>query len=58
MSTNQSLPKGGASRFNSSTQSLGMVISTSQVQDRGTQQAPILELWGANGVGSFNFITR
>ncbi len=29
-----------------------MVISTYQVQDRGVQQAPILGLWGANGVGS------
>jgi hypothetical protein len=52
MSTAQSLPKGGTSRFNLSTQSLDMVISTFQVQDRGTQQAPILGLWGANGVGS------
>jgi hypothetical protein len=52
MSTNQALPKGGTSRFNLSTQSLDMVISTFQVQDRGTQQAPILGLWGANGVGS------
>ena len=26
--------------------------STFQVQDRGIQQAPILGLWGANGVGS------
>jgi hypothetical protein len=52
MSTAQSLPKGGTSRFNLSTQSLDMVISTFQVQDRGTQHAPILGLWGANGVGS------
>jgi hypothetical protein len=52
MSTNQALPKGGTSRFNLSTQSLDMVISTFQVQDRGTQQAPILGLWGANGVGT------
>ena len=52
MSTAQSLPKGGTSRFNLSTQSLDMVISTFQVQDRGTQQAPILGLWGANGLGS------
>ncbi len=52
MSTAQSLPKGGTSRFNLSTQSLDMVISTFQVQDRGTQQASILGLWGANGVGS------
>jgi hypothetical protein len=50
MSTAQSLPKGGTSRFNLSTQSLDMVISTFQVQDRETQQAPILGLWGANGV--------
>ena len=52
MSTAQSLPKGGTSRFNLSTQSLDMVISTFQVQDRGTQQAPVLGLWGAAGVGS------
>ncbi len=52
MSTAQALPKGGTSRFNLSTLSLDMVISTYQVQDRGTQQAPILGLWGANGVGS------
>ena len=53
MSTSQSLPKRGTSRFNLSIQSLDMVLSTFQVQDRGTQQAPILGLWGANGVGSF-----
>ncbi len=29
-----------------------MVISTYQVQDRGTNQAPILGTWAANGVGS------
>jgi hypothetical protein len=54
MSTAQRLPKGGTSRFNLSTQSLDMVISIStfQVQDRGTQQAPILGLWVSNGVGS------
>ena len=52
MSTAQSLPKGGTSRFNLSTQSLDMVISTYQVQDRGTNQAPILGNWAANGVGS------
>ena len=52
MSTAQALPKGGTSRFNLSTQSLDMIISTFQVQDRGTQQAPILGLWGANGVGA------
>ena len=52
MSTAQALPKAGTSRFNLSTQSLDMVISTFQVQDRGTQQAPILGLWGANGVGA------
>ena len=63
MSTAQALPKGGTSRFNLSTQSLDMVISTYQVQDRGVQQAPILGLWGANGVGcvpgdsSFGFST-
>jgi hypothetical protein len=53
MSTAQALPKGGVSRFNLSTQSLDMVISTFQVQDRGTQQAPILGLWGANEVGLY-----
>jgi hypothetical protein len=52
MSTAQALPKGGTSRFNISTQSLDMVISTFQIQDRGTQQAPILGLWGTNGVGA------
>jgi hypothetical protein len=52
MSTAQALPKGGTSRFNLSTQSLDMVISTYQVQDRGTQQAPILGLWKSDGVGS------
>ena len=51
MGTNQGLPKGGTTRFNISTQSLDMVISTFQVQDRGTQQAPILGPWAANGVG-------
>jgi hypothetical protein len=44
MSTAQSLPKGGTCRCNLSTQSLDMVISTYQVQDRGTQQAPVLGL--------------
>ncbi len=29
-----------------------MAISTFQVQDSRTQQAPILGLWGTNGVGS------
>ena len=29
-----------------------MVISTFQVQDRGTQQAPILGPWGRDGVGT------
>ena len=52
MGTAQGLPKGGTTRFNISTQSLDMVISTFQVQDRGTQQAPILGLWSSNGVGS------
>ena len=50
LSTSQSLPKGGTARFNLSTQSLDMVISTYQVQDRGTNQLPILGPWGANGV--------
>ncbi len=45
--TAQGLPRGGTTRFNISTQSLDMVISTFQVQDRGTQQAPILGLWAA-----------
>ena len=42
MGVPQALPKGGTTRFNISTQSLDMVISTFQVQDRGTQQQPIL----------------
>ncbi|MEI6628856.1 MAG: hypothetical protein WCN27_05600, partial [Alphaproteobacteria bacterium] len=42
MGSQQSLPKGGTTRFNISTQSLDMVISTFQVQDRGINQAPIL----------------
>jgi hypothetical protein len=33
-------------------QSLDMVISTFQVQDRRTQRAPLLGLWASNGVGS------
>jgi hypothetical protein len=52
MSTAQSLPKGGTSSFNLSTQSLGMVILTFQVQDRGAQQEPVLGLWSVAGVGS------
>jgi len=52
MSSSQALSKGGTCRLNLSTQSLDMVISTFQVQDRGTQQAPILGLWSANGVGA------
>ena len=48
----QSLPKGGTTRFNISTQSLDMVISTFQVQDRDTQQAPILGQANADGWGS------
>ncbi len=54
MSAAQSLPKGSTSRFDWSTQSLDMVISTFQVQDRGTQQAPVLSssLWSIAGVGS------
>ncbi len=51
LSTSQQLPKGGTARFNLSTQSLDMVISTYQVQDRGVNQAPILGTWAANGVG-------
>jgi hypothetical protein len=52
MGNSTGLPKSGTTRFNISTQSLDMVISTFQVQDRGTQQAPILGLWSTNGVGS------
>ena len=52
MGTSQSLPKGGTTRFNISTQSLDMVISTFQVQDRETQQAPILGPWARDGVGT------
>jgi hypothetical protein len=48
----QALPKGGTTRFNLSTQSLDMVISTFQVQDRDTQQAPILGPANASGWGS------
>ena len=48
----QALPKCGTTRFNISTQSLDMVISTFQVQDRDTQQAPILGQANANGWGS------
>ena len=36
------LGSGNTTRFNLSTQSLDMVISTRQVQDRGTNQLPIL----------------
>jgi hypothetical protein len=49
MCTAQSLPIGGTSRFNLFTLSLDMVV---QLQDRGIQQAPILGVRGANGVGS------
>ena len=52
MGNNQALPKGGTTRFNISTQSLDMVISTFQVQDRGVQQAPVLGLWSKDGVGT------
>ena len=48
----QTLPKGGTTRYNISTQSLDMVISTFQVQDRETQQAPILGQADADGWGS------
>ena len=48
----QSLPKGGTTRFNLSTQSLDMVISTFQVQDRDTAQAPILGQANASGWGT------
>jgi len=48
----QGLPKGGSTRINLSTQSLDMVITTYQVQDRDIQQAPILGQANANGWGS------
>ena len=48
----QSLPKGGTTRFNLSTQSLDMVISTFQVQDRDVQQAPILGQANTDGWGN------
>jgi len=48
----QGLPKSGTTRFNISTQSLDMVISTFQVQDRDTQQAPILGQANTTGWGS------
>ena len=46
------LPRTSTSRFSISTQSLDMIISTFQVQDREVQQAPILGLHNANGWGS------
>ena len=46
------LPRTTTTRFNLSTQSLDMVISTFQVQDRDIQQAPILGQANANGWGS------
>jgi hypothetical protein len=52
MGQSQSLPKGGTTRFNISTQSLDMVVSTFQVQDRDTQQAPILGQANRDGWGS------
>jgi hypothetical protein len=53
MGAAQGSPKRGTTRFNIiSTQSLDMVISTFQVQDRRTQRAPLLGLWASNGVGS------
>jgi hypothetical protein len=52
MGGQQSLPKGGTTRFNLSTQSLDSVISTFQVVDREIQQAPILGQANANGWGS------
>ncbi len=48
----QGLPKGGSTRINLSTQSLDMVISTYQVQDRDTQQAPILGQANTDGWGT------
>jgi len=48
----QGLPKGGSTRINLSTQSLNMVISTYQVQDRDTQQAPILGQANTDGWGT------
>ena len=52
LGTQHALPKAGVTRFNISTQSLDMVISTFQVQDRETQQAPILGQGNATGWGS------
>ena len=52
LGSSQPLPKSGTTRFNLSTQSLDMVISTFQVQDRDTQQAPILGQANANGWGT------
>ena len=46
------LPRTTTTRFNLSTQSLDMVISTFQVQDRDIQQAPILGQANTNGWGS------
>jgi hypothetical protein len=48
------MPRGGTTRFNISTQSLDMVITTFQPQDRDVQQAPILGPQNANGWGSLN----
>ena len=52
MGTAQGLPKGGTTRFNISTQSLDMVISTFQAPDRGTNQAPILGHANANALST------
>ena len=48
----QSLPKGGTTRFNISTQSLDMVISTFQAPDRGLNQAPILGHANSNALAA------
>ncbi len=48
----QLLPKGDSTSINLSTQSFDMVISTYHVQDRDTQQAPILGQANTNGWGS------
>ena len=51
---NLPIPKGTTTRFNISTQSLDMVISTFQVDGRDVQQAPILGQHNKDGWGSVN----
>jgi len=53
-SNSQSLPKGGTTRFNISTQSLDMVISTFQAPNRGLNQPPILGHITAPAVSSLS----